>query len=311
METQAFTCINCRVAFQSAEAQREHYRSDWHRYNLKRKVAALPPVSAEGFRDRVVAQQSEITTAQATAAAEHQCATCNKKFNSSSTLETHVSSKKHKDRVLAAEQLAEDVASGKVAAKEEPAMDATPDEAVDEHLELSDCLFCPHRSETLESNLEHMTGVHSFFIPEIEYLANLPGLIAYLQEKVADFHLCLTCNGRGRSFYTLKGVRAHMLEKGHVFMDDSEEGEMERHEYYDYSKASGDWEDVEDGAAAGSGSGALVAMGDNELAVTESWELVLPSGKTAVHRDMLMYTKQRFRPEDTRDSVNIQRMMDQ
>ena len=308
METQAYTCINCRVAFQNAEAQREHYRSDWHRYNLKRKVAALPPVSAEGFRDRVVAQQSEVTTAQATAAAEHQCTTCNKKFNSSSTLETHMSSKKHKERVLAAEQLAEDVASGKVAPKEEPAMDATPDE-VDEHLELADCLFCPHRSETLESNLEHMTGVHSFFIPEIEYLANLPGLIAYLQEKVADFHLCLTCNGRGRSFYTLKGVRAHMLEKGHVFMDDSEEGEMERHEYYDYTKASGDWEDVEEGA--GAESGALVAMGDNELAVTESWELVLPSGKTAVHRDMLMYTKQRFRPEDTRDSVNIQRMMDQ
>lgn len=44
-----YTCISCQVAFQSAESQRNHYRSDWHRYNLKRKVVNLPPVTLNQF----------------------------------------------------------------------------------------------------------------------------------------------------------------------------------------------------------------------------------------------------------------------
>lgn len=44
----SFTCISCHVAFKEASIQREHYKTDWHRYNLKRKVVDLPPVTAEG-----------------------------------------------------------------------------------------------------------------------------------------------------------------------------------------------------------------------------------------------------------------------
>lgn len=44
-----YTCLACQVAFQSADGQRTHYRSDWHRYNLKRKVVNLPPVTFEQF----------------------------------------------------------------------------------------------------------------------------------------------------------------------------------------------------------------------------------------------------------------------
>ena len=45
-----------------------HIRSDWHRYNLKRKVAGLGPMSADAFRERVIAQQSESAAAAASEA---------------------------------------------------------------------------------------------------------------------------------------------------------------------------------------------------------------------------------------------------
>jgi pre-60S factor REI1 len=48
-----FTCLACHVAFKTADIQREHYRSDWHRYNLKRKMVELPPVSADMFAQKV------------------------------------------------------------------------------------------------------------------------------------------------------------------------------------------------------------------------------------------------------------------
>ena len=38
MSAPLYTCITCRVGFRTAELQRNHYKSDWHRYNLKRKV---------------------------------------------------------------------------------------------------------------------------------------------------------------------------------------------------------------------------------------------------------------------------------
>jgi hypothetical protein len=47
-------------AAEAAELQKAHYKTDWHRYNLKRKVANLPPVTAENFQERVLAQQKEV-----------------------------------------------------------------------------------------------------------------------------------------------------------------------------------------------------------------------------------------------------------
>ena len=44
-----YTCLACQVAFQSAQGQRNHYQTEWHRYNLKRKVVSLPPVPLDQF----------------------------------------------------------------------------------------------------------------------------------------------------------------------------------------------------------------------------------------------------------------------
>ena len=63
------TCVTCNVWFKEAEPQRQHYKTDWHRYNLKRKVVGLPPVSAEAFVRRVKAQQAQ-TEAAVTEAAQ-------------------------------------------------------------------------------------------------------------------------------------------------------------------------------------------------------------------------------------------------
>ena len=57
----SFTCITCRVAFADADRQRAHYKGDWHRYNLKRKVVDLPPITAENFLQKAQALQAQVT----------------------------------------------------------------------------------------------------------------------------------------------------------------------------------------------------------------------------------------------------------
>jgi pre-60S factor REI1 len=53
-DDQLFTCLACQVAFYTADDQRDHYRTDWHRYNLKRRVADMPPVTAQVFADKLL-----------------------------------------------------------------------------------------------------------------------------------------------------------------------------------------------------------------------------------------------------------------
>ena len=96
--TSTYTCITCRVAFRDLEVQRQHYKSDWHRYNLKRKVAELPPVSVEEFQRKVIAYRGKVDELNQDQSAV--CKVCRKNFNSKNQYENHLVSKKHKDRIL-------------------------------------------------------------------------------------------------------------------------------------------------------------------------------------------------------------------
>lgn len=90
-----FTCITCRVGFKNSELQRLHYKTDWHRYNLKRKVADLPPVTAEDFQTRVLNQRNADELGKANKSVY--CDLCRKSFGNQNAFDNHLNSKKHKD----------------------------------------------------------------------------------------------------------------------------------------------------------------------------------------------------------------------
>lgn len=88
-----YTCITCRVAFRDAEMQRAHYKTDWHRYNLRRKVADMAPVTAEGFQERVRAQRA-VAEEESKGTATY-CTVCSKKFATFNAYENHLRSRRH------------------------------------------------------------------------------------------------------------------------------------------------------------------------------------------------------------------------
>ena len=97
-----FTCQACAVAFHTPDAQRQHYRSDWHRYNLKRRVANLTPVSVTTFAEKVLAQKSLAATTAERANFAERCEPCGKTYYSENAYNNHLGSKRHKDSVRAA-----------------------------------------------------------------------------------------------------------------------------------------------------------------------------------------------------------------
>lgn len=100
-QSHPYTCNTCQVAFRSNELQRGHMRSDWHRYNLKRRVASLPPLSSEVFAEKVINAQASTNAAAAKASFEKPCIVCHKTYYSENAYQNHLGSQKHHLNVAA------------------------------------------------------------------------------------------------------------------------------------------------------------------------------------------------------------------
>ncbi|KAI6125808.1 C2H2 type zinc-finger-domain-containing protein [Pisolithus croceorrhizus] len=322
-ETALFTCLSCTVAFVSAEDQRMHYRSDYHRYNMKRRVSGLPPVSAAVFDQKVLEQRvgpSVTATARSVS-----CAICRKSYATENAYRSHLTSKKHKDNELKGEsrdRKTHDMPITSIPPKSLEPGERSPSEQLERNMddEIAEarskistdaCLFCSIVSAGVADNLIHMASVHSFFIPDAEYLVDLPGLLTYLGEKVVIGNVCIYCNGRGRDLHTLEAVRKHMLDKSHCKIAyDTEDDRLEISDFYDFTTSypndgaqnvddADEWEELEDDvdvdevvnedtASGDPGNPGRVTYGDTE------YELVLPSGARIGHRSMKRYYDQSF-----------------
>ncbi|KAM8838830.1 LOW QUALITY PROTEIN: cytoplasmic 60S subunit biogenesis factor ZNF622 [Synchiropus picturatus] len=373
----SYTCISCRVAFADGEVQRAHYKTDWHRYNLKRKVADMPPVTAENFQERVLSQRAAAELSSA--AVSEGCNVCNKKFSSANAFQNHLQSHKHlqaeKVALLAAQRKVEKINEKNLekglgdekadrdarnealqqALKEtlrpSPAVTKTKtrtdksekpprlmwleeqakrkdegeeeeeeggwedvdedeeDEDDEEEMEeeeeegasaescpstmpgsipITDCLFCSHHSRSLMKNVAHMTSVHSFFIPDLEFLVDLRGLVRYLGEKVGAGNVCLWCNEKGRSFYSTEAVQSHMTDKSHCKLFTDGDASLEFADFYDFRSSYPDRGDGDEPGAEELPDHTSLEYDDETL------ELTLPSGAKVGHRSLLRYYKQRF-----------------
>ncbi|XP_033854645.2 cytoplasmic 60S subunit biogenesis factor ZNF622-like [Acipenser ruthenus] len=390
----SYTCISCRVVFADGDIQRAHYKTDWHRYNLKRKVADMPPVTAENFQERVMAQRAAVEVQSQGQGTSSQCSTCAKRFSTANAFDNHIKSRRHQDaekkasqatqkeverlneknlekgldhdamnaaiqqaikaqqagspkskpaqasgaasqnqpssqekkrpdkppRLQWFEEQAKKLGKEHIEGEEEAAMEDVPEEEEawedleedleDEEMEeeseqgetthsegtppgviaVTDCLFCSHHSRSLMKNLAHMTKVHSFFIPDIEFLVDLRALLKYLGEKVGVGNVCLWCNEKGRSFYSTEAVQAHMTDKSHCKLFTDGDAALEFADFFDFRSSYPDQKE-----------GGDVEMQDEELPDEnnleyddETLELILPSGAKIGHRSLMRYYKQRF-----------------
>ncbi|SPO04847.1 related to YBR267w [Cephalotrichum gorgonifer] len=94
-----FTCNTCQVAYRNADLQKGHMKSEWHRYNLKRRVASLPPITAEAFTEKVLQARAQTTAEEDKAFFEKACEVCdNKTYYSENSYQNHLSSQKHRAR---------------------------------------------------------------------------------------------------------------------------------------------------------------------------------------------------------------------
>ncbi|XP_067650651.1 cytoplasmic 60S subunit biogenesis factor ZNF622-like isoform X2 [Haliotis asinina] len=341
-----YTCITCRVAFADAELQRAHYKTDWHRYNLKRKVAEMPPVTAENFQQRVLAQRAQLADKDKDTGCS--CQVCRKHFNTQNAFDNHIQSRKHKEMEAKQEKKLEQRVKQLNAKNAEKGLNESDirskdtvnmalkerlqrqksddgddvdmnsedegsdtDSWEDNMLGLEECLFCSRVSSSLEENVGHMTQKHSFFIPDIEYMVDMEGLITYLGEKIGVGHVCLWCNEKGKTFHTTQAVQRHMVDKGHCKMLHEGDVVFEYTDFYDYRSS---YPDAEASGTAAEGGSEDVDMEDTvepESLISDGYELVLPSGATVGHRSLAKYYRQNVPPTRKETRSIVPRMLAQ
>ncbi|CAL1385268.1 unnamed protein product [Linum trigynum] len=88
------TCNSCNKEFQDDAEQKLHYKSDWHRYNLKRKVAGVPGVTEALFEARQSAIAQEKDKSRETPML-YTCTLCGKGYRSMKAHEQHLKSRGH------------------------------------------------------------------------------------------------------------------------------------------------------------------------------------------------------------------------
>ncbi|KAF9585915.1 hypothetical protein BGW38_000071 [Lunasporangiospora selenospora] len=247
---QSTTCMTCSIRLPSLETQQKHHKSDWHTYNLKRKIVGLPPVTADEFAQLLSATHEQ---AEKDAKAEQPvCVPCGKKYLSFQAFDNHLNSKKHKQTMLAFEKQQQQQQTSKdkqptpnsTASSTQNLLEVSPSEKV--------CLFCGITSLDAHTNYTHMKSTHGFFLPAFERLFDLSGMLTYLSEKLAQDLSCLWCTHSvfvrnlnpdqelQGSFVNLSSVRRHMLDKSHCKLGMEFGAEREYADFYLVKEGSGE-----------------------------------------------------------------------
>lgn len=302
MSDETLFCNSCQHNVASANDRNEHYRSEWHRYNVKRRCAGLLSINQSIFNSQMTALQSRSNNQAANQSAapavkvKTKCLTCQKSFASKAAFDSHLLSKKHikleADREQSNDQPNQ---SNSVEYEIKQSNNQTNEQSSDEKDEddekmtddyvpidyegyelqfgespipVCQCLFCSCPPfETIDQSIEHMHKQHGLFLPFADCLTARPELMKYLGEKIGIGHVCVYCSQR---FSTTSACQKHMAAMSHAKLRlESDEDEAEYEDYFDFS--------------ASENSGRSLT-GRSLLGMTDAGELLLSDGSTIGHR---------------------------
>lgn len=305
-------CNTCKAIFLNIERVKEHYRSDWHILNSKRRANNLVPLTKEEYKKALPILQKKQKPALPPVSSQI------KNVNNSDAREGHngdkPSVKKLSESSDKTSQSSEKL-EGNVAINDKKVSDGLLEEDDDENWEDVDegeeeshsdskrnippeqtqptaSIFDNKMFGTIDECVEYMALNFGFFIPDIEYLCDRDGFLIYLNEKVKVGNICIYCQKKFRQY---RACQHHMISKSHckvAYAENIDEEEFE--DFYDFSSSyEGVQEEYDE-------DGNVI---EKALEISPIGELVLTDGRTLGNRAYRQFYKQRFHPEEMRDGV--------
>jgi len=320
--------------FASRSEIAEHYKSDFHKYNLKRREAGLQLLEEKEFQMRLEAALAMKKEREKKEGTDH-IKNINSKKNK----------KKQENKKIKNGKINNDAgASSSFADAEMTSVDNTSEEALksgvpaalaesqeNPEIDPKQCLFDQRKFQSIKENLHYMQQKYGFFIPDKENLVDAEGLLGYCHEKIKLGHYCIYCN---QVFPTWQGCQQHMIDKQHTKLRYEQGYWDELDPFYDFSSedknfvekiknsklveekddsadmdvdvdGDGDedgWEDVPDGEEDDEEEmyeGYEREIKRFGLNVNTLGELVFPDGRVVGHRALRRYYKQKLSASTT------------
>ena len=241
-------CNHCLYVSKNYQEMKEHYKSEFHKYNLNRVTMNLAPLSFEDYKRKKeffmkkMEEKKKLEENLKLQEANLHCDLCNKKFNSKKKLDEHFLSKTHlKNKNKKEEKKEEDQKEDEKEEDNEISTSSKKEENKNnlkepEKTTLDDitiCLFCNIKNENLKENMYHMVQNHKLDIPFVLYIKSYTELLKLLAKKIFTYHACLTCDTQ--KFESIRSLQKHMLAKNHTSINDKDLDEF-LYKYYDLKK---------------------------------------------------------------------------
>ncbi len=293
-------CNTCLASFPSMEVIKDHYRSDWHCFNSKRRAQGLTILRREQFLELVksntksapkASAKSAVTTFKEDHSKVKQVAVAVKPTATTTATATATTTNTPETEEQHDEQ------GEKEEEEEEEENEEVSKRVYEPKLGSHVSVFDDKECKSAEDCLQYMSFKFGFFIPDMEYLVDLDGFLSYCNEKVKMGGVCLFCQ---KVFPDGRACQHHMHAKSHckiAYENDADAEEFE--DFYDFSAT---YEDVDDVDLDENGD----VIQDEASVNAVTGELILPDGKVLGHRDFRVYYRQYYRPTDTREPVLAQ-----
>ncbi|KAF0990185.1 hypothetical protein HZS_1201 [Henneguya salminicola] len=309
-------CSSCKQSFDGSILLKDHYRSEWHRYNVQLKIRGISHVDFDVFELKNLTNKPTRYEKKIFA-----CKICSKNFSTENALLNHEKSKKHiknqKDFDINAREskrnkkrsCIDNIISSKMSklsihsscsscdslrsstfcspddsdssdwiSDEDSITDLTKNNQFSNH-----CLFCSKKYDQLSFLIKHMTRMHSFFIPDNPYLFDINGLIKHLYQRIKVENVCIYCGVKSKFFANVNDCQQHMREKGHCMLN-VEDLENIYYIHYDYTSS---YPAEMDGDPTQKSSHA-----SNLIVDPDTFDLITPSGNRIGHRSLRVYFNQ-------------------
>ena len=199
--------------FASRSELADHYKSDWHKYNLKRREAGLTLLEEKEFKARLQAALALRKEKEKKNGTDH-IKNLNKKDYSKKKQNKKTNNNKVNNNAVisSSDDTKMEVEEGKPpsevnsdnndnsnndettkATRSSRLPAALVESQENPEIDPKQCLFDQHQSETLEENVKYMQKAYGFFLPDQDCLVDLEGLLGYAHEKIKLGHYCLYC----------------------------------------------------------------------------------------------------------------------
>lgn len=229
-----YNCYTCNIQIYNYSFFRYHFKSEWHKYNLKRKLLNLNAVNEVTFNEKVHSLtkggSGPVSGSGDDPANSNQCA--HKK---------HSNGKKKKEKKNQAELCSGKKTSNgsnctnnnceaqkiKYATKEDVLM--TKNVKYDNPLV---CFFDNRIFNSVEENIKHMNDNYTFYIPDLKYVTNLKKILLTIGKKIYEENICIYCFRHSKC---VKSLQSHMICKSHTKLHADFFIFIQK--YYDFSKS--------------------------------------------------------------------------